>query len=132
MTQLSSDCLPTDARSGVPIIRGPARVLTGAGMHHKIEFFGTKQVRYQLDNQTALMIKWDVASVRRMQGNKVVYEERQSYIEYRNGKRTELVLQGIVTLQCAMDDVEMRALGGPTRETRPVDEFKFYGTDEHP
>ena len=56
------------------------RVLTGASINHKIKFINTKQVRYQLDNQTTAIIRWDIArvrfliaSVRRltMQGNKV-------------------------------------------------------------
>ena len=70
----------------MPIIRGPERVLTGAGTNHKTEFFGTKQVWYQFDNQTKAMIKWDVATVPfpiasvtrlTMQGNTVVLEEEQ-------------------------------------------------------
>ena len=68
-------------------------MLTGAGMSHKIEFLGTKQVRQKLDNQTTAMIKWyaatgrfPIAPVRRtMQGNRVVFKEVYSNIENRNG-----------------------------------------------
>ena len=86
-------CPPTHAQEA-SIIRGPERILTDAGMHHKIEFFGTKQGRYRLDNPTSTMIKWDVAtvlvpiaSVRRMtmQGNEVVLEKEHSHIEIRTG-----------------------------------------------
>ena len=34
------------------IIRGPDRVLTGTGKNRRIEHFGTKQVRHQLEHQT--------------------------------------------------------------------------------
>ena len=97
-------CPPTHAQEA-SIIRGPERILTDAGMHHKIEFFGTKQGRYRLDNPTSTMIKWDVAtvlvpiaSVRRMtmHGNEVVLEKEHSYIEITNGNRMELVVQGNV------------------------------------
>ena len=41
--------IPVDSDS---IIRDPEGVLAGAGMDHKIEHLGTKQVRYQLKHQT--------------------------------------------------------------------------------
>ena len=90
-------------------------------------------MRCQLDNQTRATIKWDVAtfrfpiaSVRRLtiQGAKVVFGKKCSYIENTDGNRTELVVQGIVfwlkakvleekvdsKLVCSMESVEMRAL----------------------
>ena len=136
--------MPTDTRSGGALSsRATKRVLTGASMSHKIKFLGAKQVRYQLDNQTTAIIRWDIArvrcliaSVRRltMQGNKVVFEEEHSYIENRNGNRTELeaeghvywlktnVLNGVVDgkMQCAMNEVEMRALEDRAERLGPL------------
>ena len=75
-------------------------------MNRKIEFLGTKQVRYQLDDGTTAMIMWHVVSVRipiasvrrlTMQGNKVVFEEEHSYNEKANGKRTDLVYKATST-----------------------------------
>ena len=74
-------------------------------MNDKIDFLSAKQVRDQLDNPTTATIKWDVPTVRfpiasdrrlTIQGNKVVFEEEHSYIENRNGYKTELVVQGNV------------------------------------
>ena len=96
--------MPADARSGGahhPLAGKSA----GAGMNQKTGLTGTKQVSCQLDNQMTAMIKWDVATVRfpiasvrrlTMQGNIVVFEEEHMHIEQRNGKKTELVIQGNV------------------------------------
>ena len=119
--------MPPTPPQEVQIIRGLEGVLTGSGMNHTIEFLGTKQVTYQIENQTTAMINWGVATVgfpiasvrrRMMQCNKVVFEEEHSHIENRNGKRQGSVVQGNVyrlrpKTSNGMDEFEMR-----TREDR--------------
>ena len=67
---------------------GPERILTGVGMNHDIEFFGTKQVRCQPDNLATDVQRGALQpSVSRtrgsgrltLQGNQVVFEGTQSY-----------------------------------------------------
>ena len=48
-------CPPTQAQGANH--PWPSTARTGAGMHHKIEFFGSMQVRYQLDNHSTAMIE---------------------------------------------------------------------------
>ena len=66
-------------------------------MNRKIEFFGTEQVRNQINNQT-IVINWDIATVQlliarrlTLQGNGVVFKQEPAHIEHGNGNRTELV-----------------------------------------
>ena len=78
------------------IMRDPEKVLTGTGMNHRIEHFGAKQVRYQLEQQRMAMTKWDfvvswspIVSVQILQrrGNKVVFERVRVHRKQRMGTR---------------------------------------------
>ena len=115
-------CPPTHAQEA-PIIRWLERVLTGAGMNHKVELIGTKQVGFQLDNQKTKMIKWDVAtvpfpiaSVRRltMQANLVVFEEREE--DGVGGTWQGPVAESEDLDQCAMEWCRDKSTGGSSRE----------------
>ena len=99
--QIRSDCMPTDAQD-LSIIRGL-----------EIEIFGKHEVRHQFDNQTAAMIKWDVATVRfPMDG--VGGARQHSFAESES-----LGWEG-------------RQRVRSNRETRHINELKFDAIDEHP
>ena len=123
-----------------PIIRDPERVLTCTGVNHRIEHLGTHQVRYQLEQPTTVMTKWDVVvswlpilfvQRQKIRGKNVVSKEDYSCIENKDENRTELVVQSNMyrleamflggkansKLSCDMDSVDMRAAENQGKRT---------------